>query len=190
MGAMNEVKRLLTEKGLKQNDLATYLGVPPARLTNWIHGRNIKYQQYLPEIAQFLGIATDSLLEAENGPAPIDDPDGLIVKRIFIEMKDKNIPYVSLANFLDIPEQTVNRWRYGKNGSYCDLSTLEMISDFLGVETSFLITGENPPKPVIKEESKLDLILKKIVSINTRLDKIEVSLARKNDSAGERQVQE
>jgi transcriptional regulator with XRE-family HTH domain len=87
---MNEVKRLLLEKGLKASDLyehLKHLGVSRPNVTDWKSGRSFTYLHYIPEISEFLGIAPDFLLEADQGLSYPDD--------VNVELLDANIDFIS-----------------------------------------------------------------------------------------------
>jgi hypothetical protein len=127
----------------------------------------------MPKIAEFLGTTVDALLEDDTVPTRIEDPDGIIFKRIWVEMSEKFITQLCLANFLDITESTVFGWRKGRSKTYCKLETLEKISELLCVDANFLITGETAPR-MLDDEFKMDLILKELGEINATLRRIEV----------------
>lgn len=50
-------------QGKKQVDLTNYLGLTKNVFTDWKAGRNNSFQKYLPQIAEFLGVSVDDLLD-------------------------------------------------------------------------------------------------------------------------------
>ncbi|MDR1639952.1 MAG: helix-turn-helix domain-containing protein, partial [Clostridiales bacterium] len=99
---MNEVNRLLHKKGLSQGELAAHLGVSRQMITSWTIDRTHTYLNYMPEIAQFLGTTAEELLEFEERPVRIEDPDGLILERILRTLEVKNLSAADLTKFLHI----------------------------------------------------------------------------------------
>ena len=58
---VEKIKSLIKEKKIKKSDLAKYLNITPQRLNNWFLRGNIP-SEYIPKIANFLGVSTDYLL--------------------------------------------------------------------------------------------------------------------------------
>lgn len=54
---------LLQDKGLKQKDLANHLGVNQSAIADWKKGKTKSYMRYLPQIAEFLNVPIDSIVD-------------------------------------------------------------------------------------------------------------------------------
>ncbi len=61
----------LKRKNKKQKELTDYLGITKNAFTDWKSGRIKSYMKYLPQIAEFLGVSVDYLLNTdENKKSP------------------------------------------------------------------------------------------------------------------------
>lgn len=76
MFILNKIITLLKEQGKSQKELCEYLGIKQQAFTNWKGGNNTSYMKHLPQIAKFLDVSVDYLLEEEN-TAPKNE-DGAI----------------------------------------------------------------------------------------------------------------
>lgn len=56
------VSNLLKARGIKNKELADYLGVSVNRITDWRAERLKSYNKYLPQIAEFFGLTVEELL--------------------------------------------------------------------------------------------------------------------------------
>ena len=61
MNVTDKIKELIKLKDVKKKDLAEFLGVTPQRLNNWFLRKNIP-TEFLPKVAEYLGVSTDYLL--------------------------------------------------------------------------------------------------------------------------------
>lgn len=66
MFILNKIITLLKEQGKSQKELCEYLGIKQQAFTNWKGGNNTAYMKHLPQIAKFLDVSVDYLLEEEN----------------------------------------------------------------------------------------------------------------------------
>ena len=57
------ILNLLQDKGLKQKDLASHLGINQSAIADWKRGKTKSYMRYLPEIAEFLNVPIDDLVD-------------------------------------------------------------------------------------------------------------------------------
>ncbi len=60
------IKKALEGKGMKQKDLADFLGVAPSSVNLWISHKTLPKIEHLPLIAQFCGFSLDYLLGHET----------------------------------------------------------------------------------------------------------------------------
>lgn len=77
MSVLDNIICELQNKKIKQKDLTDYLGITKNAFTDWKSGRIKSYMKYLPQIAEFLGVTVDYLLnDTENKKSP-DIPEGI-----------------------------------------------------------------------------------------------------------------
>ncbi len=76
MYILNNIIELLSRRGKTQKNLCDYLGISNNVFTDWKAGRNSSYKKYLPEIANFLGVSIDFLLNKES---PKEEPERKIL---------------------------------------------------------------------------------------------------------------
>lgn len=67
--------------GKKQKELTDYLGLSKNTFTEWKGGRNKSYMKYLPQIADFLGVSVDYLLDDGNKKSPDTSLDSEMSER-------------------------------------------------------------------------------------------------------------
>ena len=73
MDTIEKIKHEIKMKDIKKTDLAKHLGVTPQRLNNWLLRKNIPFE-YISQIAEFLGVSTDYLLNDENKIVAYNSP--------------------------------------------------------------------------------------------------------------------
>lgn len=62
MNTINKITELLTNKDISQKELAKYLGVSESKISEWKSGKTTSYKKHINEIAAFLDVSTDYLL--------------------------------------------------------------------------------------------------------------------------------
>lgn len=77
---------LLIEKGLGQKDLMKHLGLHPNSFSEWKSGRQKSYYSYINEIASFLGVSSDYIL---NGNESSEETELVRLFRSFDDDKKK-----------------------------------------------------------------------------------------------------
>lgn len=70
MNELDNITKLLKEQKKTQKGLCSYLGISGNVFTEWKARRNFSYRKYLPEIASYLGVSVDSLLEKDRQTEP------------------------------------------------------------------------------------------------------------------------
>lgn len=63
MNSVQKILNLLQDKGLKQKDLANHLGINQSAIADWKKGKTKSYMRYLPEIAEFLSVTIDDIVD-------------------------------------------------------------------------------------------------------------------------------
>jgi len=71
-----KLEKALKAKNKNQNDLAKYLGVPPGTVSTW-KKRNSIGKTYLKQVAEYLGVTTDYLLDNDSMPININAPTNI-----------------------------------------------------------------------------------------------------------------
>ena len=92
----NRIKEIRAQRGLKQTDVASQVGVSERTYIRYENGVTEPKQSVLERIAQVLGVSTDALMATENKKAPADMAgEGAKTRRI-ISMEDWiQVPIVS-----------------------------------------------------------------------------------------------
>ena len=96
MHTLDNILRLLKERGKKQKDLMEYLDISKNVFTDWKGGRNSSYLKHLPRIATFLGVSVDTLLG--NGVSDTKIPvRGLVAAGLPIEAVEDILDYEEIT---------------------------------------------------------------------------------------------
>lgn len=66
MDSVQIILSLLQDKGLKQKDLANHLGINQSAIADWKKGKTKSYMRYLPQIAEFLNVPIDSIVDSNE----------------------------------------------------------------------------------------------------------------------------
>lgn len=81
MEILNNIVLQMKKIGKKQKELTDYLGLSKNTFTEWKGGRNKSYMKYLPQIADFLGVSVDYLLDDGNKKSPDTSLDSEMSER-------------------------------------------------------------------------------------------------------------
>ena len=63
---LNNIFYMLKSKGIRQNELAEYLGISKNSITQWKTGRTSSYLNYIDQIATYLGVTSNELLHPKE----------------------------------------------------------------------------------------------------------------------------
>ena len=166
LAVVDRMRFVMERKGIWQCRLCEQLGLPETSFGYWIHDQNRSYIRYIAEIADILGVQESYLLTGENPPdLPKDVPAWYTYKptdskskyttsmpksetfavldRMLSVMYEKGISQYELCKTLKIDGAVFTHWKKGKSCSHIKHS--KAIADSLGVQESYLLTGE--PKP-------------------------------------------
>ena len=70
---LTRIMNLMEVKGLRQKDLADYLGLSMSSLTQWKTGKSRSYMKYLEQISELLGVDREYILNGnEEGSGNYD----------------------------------------------------------------------------------------------------------------------
>ena len=92
---MNRIKKLRSEAGLLQADLAKKLKIRQNTVSNWETGRHEPDQDALREMSKLFGVSIDYILGNTDikNPLTSEDMNGLTEKQIkILEMMDQMTP--------------------------------------------------------------------------------------------------
>lgn len=88
MGCYQRIKALISDRDLKQKDLARDLGIPPSTFSNYMTGANELPLDVLVQLAEYFDVTTDFLLGrvAERRPVLMISPAEQALIRDFREL--------------------------------------------------------------------------------------------------------
>ncbi|MGM9936361.1 MAG: helix-turn-helix domain-containing protein [Candidatus Ornithomonoglobus sp.] len=72
MDVLNRILMTLESKNIEQKALADAIGVRKQTISDWKSGKTKSYTKYIAQIAEFLGVSVDYLL---NGETAVPDPN-------------------------------------------------------------------------------------------------------------------
>ncbi len=81
MSVLDNIILELNNQNKKQKELTDYLGITKNAFTDWKSGRIKSYMKYLPQIADFLGVSVDYLLDDGNKKSPDTSLDSEMSER-------------------------------------------------------------------------------------------------------------
>ena len=109
---LNNILRLLKVKGVRQIDLARYLGISGNAITQWKINRSSSYMNYLDKIAAFFDVSEEELLHPDKSNLydSFISPDERELLQIYRSLPDPGIKMAvkkALATFAGCvkPEQ-------------------------------------------------------------------------------------
>lgn len=93
----NNLVRLLKEKNRTQLELAEYLGVTQASISNWCNGIKIPRMDKIDMICDFFGIRRSQLMGLDEGSSSSSDQaDALFIEKYGQEIYDLAMKYARL----------------------------------------------------------------------------------------------
>jgi transcriptional regulator with XRE-family HTH domain len=63
---LNNIFNLMKTKGIRQKDLAEYLGISQNAVAQWKCERTRSYMNYLDQLASYFNVSKDELLHSDN----------------------------------------------------------------------------------------------------------------------------
>lgn len=88
MSIIDNMMRLLEEKGLSQADLCKHLGINTSTMTNWKQRGTDPSAKYIIPICEYLNVTPYLLLTGKE--KPIDSSDEELLLSYFRELNDKD----------------------------------------------------------------------------------------------------
>jgi len=142
MDTIDKIKHEIKMKDIKKTDLAKHLGVTPQRLNNWLLRKNIPFE-YISQIAEFLGVSTDYLLNNKDN----------VKNKLEYLLNKKGKSQTDLANYLGVDLSTITAW---KKRNSISKRYISKVAEYLNVSINFLLEDKN--NEILE---KIDLLLSK-----------------------------
>lgn len=76
MSTIDKISTILKEQKKTQKDLMDYLGLEKSTFTTWKSSKNQSYKKYIKEIAYYLGVSADYLLDDTDDSVQAFDEHG------------------------------------------------------------------------------------------------------------------
>ena len=101
---LNNILRLIQLKGVRQIDLARYLGISGNAITQWKINRSSSYMNYIDKLAAFFDVSEDELLHPDKAKLydsfiSQDEKEMLDIYRSFTDNTLKNAIKKALSTF-------------------------------------------------------------------------------------------
>ncbi len=150
MDILNKILRLMFEKGIPQKQLADYLGLKNYQISEWKSGKTKSYMKYIGEIASFLGVSVDFLLnddvsfetESETLDSKEAEEPITLLNRIKEMCVTRRISIATMLSDCGIAKNTVTNLNKGKDMM---LSNAVKIADYLDVSVDYLLGRTDNP---------------------------------------------
>ena len=150
MDILNKILRLMFEKGIPQKQLADYLGLKNYQISEWKSGKTKSYMKYIGEIASFLGVSVDFLLnddvsfetESETLDSKEAEEPITLLNRIKEMCVTRRISIATMLSDCGIAKNTVTNLNQGKDMM---LSNAVKIADYLDVSVDYLLGRTDNP---------------------------------------------
>ena len=152
---LNRIILVMEKRGMCQAALCEGLNLDYATFPHWKERKGWSYIRYIKRIAAFLGVDEEYLLAGEPEPnweklppyiraktKPKPDPAPVLNRIVFI-MKAKGIRQSEVCRKTGLNPSIFSSWLRGASHSYVKYT--KAIAAVIGVEESYLLTGEPAP---------------------------------------------
>lgn len=129
-----QINIALLKKNIKQKELAKAIGVTDNTISYFVSGSRTPNTEQIIEIAKFLGVSTDYLL---NGACDEPEDDNYFVFRVGQLLKQNNIKQTELGKILGVTRQTISLYMAGK--AIPNINALKKLSNFFDVSADWLL---------------------------------------------------
>lgn len=137
MDTLYIISVLLKKQNKTQKQLCEHLGLSKQTFTEWNAGRTNSYMKYLPEIADYLNVTVDTLI---NGDILFSDFWDIYCYLCFKNNKKPN----SVASEIGLSNAVCTKW---KNGTVPNSEALSKIAEYFNVTTDYLLGKKNKAEP-------------------------------------------
>ena len=109
MNTFERIDSLLKQQGKKQVQLTNFLGIPKSNYTDWKTQRTKSYTKHLPQIAEFLDVSVDFLVNMSDSPRPLRPEMNLSdqEKQIVLAWRRNPRMQEAVCRLLNIPTEQV-----------------------------------------------------------------------------------
>jgi transcriptional regulator with XRE-family HTH domain len=145
-----------------QLDLARYVGVSTASVSNWCKGLKTPRMDKIDLICRYFDISRNELLGEGSLERECIDNKGIMAKNIQHYMLQNSVKASDICNALNFPMATFSDWIHAK--SYPRIDKIELMANYFGVSKSDLVENHSsqPAFPIIiKYYNRLNEIGKK-----------------------------
>ena len=167
----NNLQFYLSQSGKTQKELAKIIGVSAPTMHEWCSGKKTPRMDKVERLANYFGILKSDLIEDKRGFLHI----GSTIRAARIA---KGLTQEELGKLLGVQKSAIAKY---ENGRIVNIkrSTLQKISDILGIHPSELFFDGNQPQPVEDDLSdKKKKFIQRIHQMSdAQLDRLEQILA-------------
>lgn len=141
------IKRLRTEKGITQEELADLVGVRRTTVASWECDVRVPQIETARKLANLFGVPLTVIVPEESqGQEQIAGANQRIVfcENLNRYMRQRGVTQADIVSGLGFSASTVSDWTTGKK--YPRVEAMEMLADKLGVQITDLTRSHNEPK--------------------------------------------
>lgn len=134
---LDRIEKELKKNNKKQMDLCSYVGISNSTFSTWKKRGTSPAAEYIPNIAEFLGVSERYLLTGKSDVNSNLSLDLTLVDRIRELANRRNMSLPQLETTLGFGNGTISRWK--KSSPSAD--KLKAVADYFNVSVDFLLDG-------------------------------------------------
>ena len=140
----NNISKQLELRNLTQQDLAEYMKVSQATVSNWCKGIKMPRMSKIDMICEFFSIQRSELLNESESTSSLVSKDArdIMAKNIRYYMDLYGKSRKDMCEALGVKYTTLTDWVNGN--SYPRIDKIEMMANFFGIEKSDLVEDRSP----------------------------------------------
>lgn len=140
---LDRIDKELKKNNKKQMDLCSYVGISNSTFSTWKKRGTSPAAEYIPNIAEFLGVSERYLLTGKSDVNSNLSLDLTLVDRIRELANRRNMSLPQLETTLGFGNGTISRWK--KSSPSAD--KLKAVADYFNVSVDFLLDGSTHLTP-------------------------------------------
>ena len=140
---LDRIEKELKKNNKKQMDLCSYVGISNSTFSTWKKRGTSPAAEYIPNIAEFLGVSERYLLTGKSDANSHLSFDLTLVDRIRELANRRNMSLPQLETTLGFGNGTISRWK--KSSPSAD--KLKAVADYFNVSVDFLLNGSTQLTP-------------------------------------------
>ena len=140
---LDRIEKELKKNNKKQMDLCSYVGISNSTFSTWKKRGTSPAAEYIPNIAEFLGVSERYLLTGKSDVNSNLSLDLTLVDRIRELANRRNMSLPQLETTLGFGNGTISRWK--KSSPSAD--KLKAVADYFNVSVDFLLDGSTQLTP-------------------------------------------